>query len=508
MKPSKEFSSRYQAAKQWREAVRPWIEESFRYCAPDRRDDFSSTQIGPNKSNLKDTDTFTSVGEELATDLAGDLVNYYMPSTERWFEYDVTIPVPKDQVKAVTAMVQDREDTLWDVIQATNLNDIASALHFETATHGTPALWVDVSHIQQPIHCEVVPPHELLITPGHLGYLDRFRETMVYASTLEPLFFQQISAGEVSLEDRDLREKMKKPQATVRVCWGFWLDWSDPGNPKWRNEITVDGKRVTPEKPLDIGPMAGSCPLLVGRFNPRTGRPWGRGAAIKALPDFRTLDELSDVVLSGLDQNISRTMIYADDGFLDLSEGLQAGRAYPAHRGFTRENVYEFPSNVNVDQGFFTEDRFVDRLRTAFYQDGPRQKGDTPGTATQWIDERRRVQMRLGKPSAPVWTELQLPMIQRFEKLAVDLGKIPEAITHNGQAITVQPLSPLQKAQNQDKVMITRSNLDLVIGVLGPEQAPNFINMAETLTNLVRMSGDEIMVINEEPQVATPTPVQ
>lgn len=507
MKPSKDFSTRYQAAKQWRDNVQRQIEEAFRFCAPNRVLDFSCAD--PKWKAELEAETFSSIGEELATDLAGDLVTYYTPSTERWFEYDVTIPVEKEQIKAVEQLVGGREDSLWDLIQATNLNDIAPRLQFETSTHGTPALWVDISHIQQPIFCEVVPPHELLITPGHNGHLDRFREMTVHASTLPTLFALQIAAGDVALNDVSLKRKIETPGARAKVCWGFWLDWTDPGNPKWRSEITVDGKCVTP-KVIDLGPMAGSCPLLVGRFNPQYGSPWGRGPGIKALPDFRTLDELSDVVLSGLDQNISRTVIYPDDGFIDLSEGIQAGRAYPAHRGFTRDQIYEFPANVNVDQGFFTEDRFEEKLRRQFYQDGPRQRGDTPPTAAQWIDERRRVQQRLGKPSAPIWTELILPMIQRFETLAVQLGRIPEAITHNGQAITVTPLSPLQKAQNQDKVMVTRSNLDLMMSTIGPEATAALID-PQTFSNVIKTTGDDIIVLREEPQVApqkTPAPAQ
>jgi len=507
VKPTKDFSTRYAAAVRWRDQIKPDIEEVFRYCAPDRQKDFTD-QTDAVTDQKSETDTFTSIGEELASDLGGDLVTYYMPSTERWFEYEVTAPIAQDQAQQVEDLVSVREDALWNLIQSTNLNDIAPALHFETATHGTPGLWVDLAHIQQPVYCEVVPPHELLITPGHLGILDRFRERRVYADTLEALFHQQIRAGQVSLEDPGLKMKMKKPGCLVKACWGFWLDWSDPGNPIWRNEITVDGKRVTPETPLVLGPMAGSCPLLVGRFNPRPGKAWGRGPGIKALPDFRTLDELSDVVLSGLDQNIGRTLIYADDSYLDLREGLEAGRAYPAARGFTRDQIYEFPPNVNVDQDFFTEDRFLETLRRAFYQDGPRQRGETPPTAAQWLDERRRVQQRLGKPSAPIWSELILPMIQRFETLAVMLGVVPEAITHNGQAITVTPLSPLQKAQNQDKVMVTRSNLDLAFSTLGPEVTAQVVDVPTTFKNIKKASGDELLVINTEPPVAAAPPPQ
>ncbi len=504
-KPSQDFSTRYAAAKRHRDAQRPLIEEVFRFCAPDREKDFTINQmLHPGREQ---TNTFTSIGEELATDLAGDLVTYYLPPEVRWFEYEVIAPVPQDQAKAVMAMVQQREDDLVALIQSTNLADNSPALMFEVSTHGTPALWVDVHHIQQPIYTEVVPPHELLVTPGHGGVLDRFREKTIYAQHLQ----STLQSFEVDLSDPKLKEKMQKPGATCVLCWGFWLDWSDPGNPQWMCEITVDGKRVTPDTPINMGPMAGSCPLLVGRFNPRPGRAWGRGPGIKALPDFRTLDMISDTVLSGLDQSLMNTIIYPDDGFIDLSNGIVAGTAIPAHRGFTHDQIYDLSRNVNVDQGFFTEERFEQRLRMAFYQDGPRQRGETPPTAAQWLDERRRVQQRLGKPSAPMWTEMILPLIQRFEYLAVLLGKIPEAITHNGQAISVVPLSPLQKAQNQDKVMTTRSNLEMFATLVGPEAMAQFVDVIGTGQAVVKASGDELLKFHSEPQgqpVAPPAPNQ
>ena len=54
-------------------------------------------------------------------------------------------------------------------------------------------------------------------------------------------------------------------------------------------------------------------------------------------------------------------------------------------------------------------------------------------------------------------------------------GKLPDAITHDGQNITVLPISPLQKAQNRDKVMVSRSNLDLGFAVL-QDQLANVID--------------------------------
>ncbi|MGL6210512.1 MAG: portal protein, partial [Paracoccaceae bacterium] len=158
---------------------------------------------------------------------------------------------------------------------------------------------------------------------------------------------------------------------------------------------------------------------------------------------------------------------------------------------------------VNVDQGWFAEERIEGRIRTTFFQDGPRQRGDTPPTAAQWLDERRRVQQRLGKPSAPLWSELLYPMIQRVEYLAVEIGRLPDAITHNGQVITVTPISPLQKAQNHDKVMTTRSNLDLAAALLA-DQLPQYVDVIGTLKAVAKFSDDELLKIHAEPQQEAP----
>jgi hypothetical protein len=206
---------------------------------------------------------------------------------------------------------------------------------------------------------------------------------------------------------------------------------------------------------------------------------------------------MDEIVMTGLDQSLLNTLIYPSDGALDLENGVVAGTAIPAGKNFDRNQIFELNRQTNVDQGWFAEERIEERIRRSFYQDGPRQRGDTPPTAAQWLDERRRVQQRLGKPSAPLWTEFVLPLIQRFEFLGVQLGILPDAITHNGMSVKVSPISPLQKAQNQDKVMVTRSNLDLGFSVF-QDQLGQIVDPVATFKNIVKASGDELTVIAKE----------
>lgn len=482
MDPSKAFKTRYATARKWRSLVRPTIEEIWKFCAPDRVNDFT------NAMKRHEVENFHSLPEELASDLGSDLVSYFTPAEAMWANYSVVSPVPEDQADTVEDIVSQREKDLFNLIGTSNYNDIAPQWGFEAATHGTPALWVTQSSLYGGIYCEPVPPHELLICLGHRGILDRFREKHVLAGHLEA----ELEGNEVDLTSEKLQRLMNdKPETPVLVCYGFWLDWKDPARPMWTMEITVDGKRVTDEEVI-IGDIAGPCPLLVGRFNPQPGRPWGRGAGWKALADMRTLDKVEDIVLSAMEDTLKDTIIYPDDGFIDMSEGLQRGRAYPANRGFTRDRIYEFPRSPAPDAGYFQNAQMEDRLRVAFYQDGPRQTGDTPPTATQWADERRRVQARIGKPSAPLWTELFIPLIQRFEYLGVEIGRMKEALSHAESDIQVIPVSPLQKAQNADKVLITRSNLDLLASIAG-EQSGEVVDLLATFKKITEASGDELM---------------
>lgn len=484
-KPSKEFSARLAAARQWRRNVEPDIREVLRFCAPHRTNSFTQS---PHQRRPADVDTHISIGEEMATDLAGDLVNFFMPAEMQWAEYEVMAPIPEDAVQAVLKLVENRETQLFDFLDQSNLNEIAPQIMFEAATHGTPAIWVDSGHIAEPIYIEVVPPDELLVTPGHMGISDRFREQWVQTEFLEALL------PGMDLSDPKLSVKMKKPGSWSKVCHGFWLDWTDPGNPIWLREVTVDDKLVSGEKE-QLGPINGACPLLVGRFNPTPKNPWGRGPGVKALPDLLVLDKIEEVVLGKLDEQLDPAWTYVDDGVLNFSNGVRGGMAYPRR---SPEMPQPLIGGGDLDYGFFEKNQMEERIRVAFYQDGPRQRGQTPPTASQWLDERRRVQARLGKPSAPLFSEVLLPLIQRVEYIAVAQGQIDQAITIDGTTIHVRPISPMSRSQNQDKAMITRSNLDMGVQVFG-ENVGQLVDMKTTYQNIIKATGDELLVLNDKP---------
>lgn len=89
-------------------------------------------------------------------------------------------------------------------------------------------------------------------------------------------------------------------------------------------------------------------------------------------------------------------------------------------------------------------------------------------------------------------------MIQRFEYLGVQLGHFAQSITVDGRVVALNPISPLMKAQNMDKVNTTRSNLDLGMAVFGPEAMVQIVDPIATYENVIKASGDELLVVRKE----------
>ena len=501
--PSSEFKERYTDAKTFRSGVEDKIRQVYRFCAPGRETEFNQSSSRTSRSTQEEADTYHTLGESYAVDLAGDLMTYFTPVEARWFETEILNDFGGQQELEDMALeiVSKREDDLADMIATSNFYDVAPQIYFEGATHGTQAMWVQQASVTQPVFCEPVPPAELLLVPGHLGILDRFREKYVPAKSLESLFLNYAVTFSPAI-----RQKIdSKSRVMVKLCWGFWLNWSDPGRPRWMMEATVDGECITYE-PIDLGDMQGACPLIVGRFNPQPGRPWARGPGLSALNDLRAYDKIAELDLLGLEDAISNTIIYPNDGVLDFSDGLVPGRAYPAGQNFDRNKIFEMTKGKNLQAAWFSEERLEMRIMKAFFQDGPRQRGDTPPTAFQWSDEQRRLQQRLGKPSAPLWSEFVLPFLQRIEYLGVQTGRLEQFMSIGDQNLKVQPVSPLQKAQNRDQIGVSRDNL-MFGAQLFAERLPEVVDMKATLDKHMAASGDRLTVLNKgTPQGAQALP--
>ncbi len=239
--------------------------------------------------------------------------------------------------------------------------------------------------------------------------------------------------------------------STEEVVWGFWPTYEDPANPIWRQEIRVCGEPIGMD--TDLGEF-GAVPLVVGRFNPVGYSPYGRGPGWKMLPTIRVMDGVAEMTLEGMSKNLDPAFVYAHDGMLDLSDGIEGGLGYPSMPG-SADSVLPIGLVDNLDQAFFSEERLDEALRYGFFREVI-QRGKTPPSASQYIGDEQKQLRRIARPAAKLWDEFGVGLLKRFEWLErQDGGSLQDAEFSwiEEGVITTRPISPLERAQAREDVL-------------------------------------------------------
>jgi hypothetical protein len=480
-----EFDERWKAAKGERNANKHDLREIYKFLFNGREFEWDE---GSRPRNYEPEEIFDSTAAELNMDLAGDLVTYLTPDVVDWVSFEAGSAIPEDYVSAVTDELTKREKAIGKAIRSSNYYHEAQTI-FQEAGIGTVAAFVDRDALSNPIYVEPVPVSELSFVRGYRGLEDRFRSRMERYADL-PQIFPGAAFPEA------IRMKIDKGTGFASVCWGWWRDYSDPAAPVWIEQAKVDGKLVSDRI---LGPE-GACPLLIGRFGADPNRPYGRGPAWRRLPEIRVIDELSRMLMQGIDNRVDPAYLYSHDGLLDLQEGLESGKAYATYSEDVRRALMAVSPGGDIDYGYFSHENLVMILASAFYQDGPRQEGKTPPTATQWLDEAQKIHRRVGKPAGKLWSEFVAPMIRRVEFLEVEAGNLDAQIMVNERIVTMRPISPLEKAQGREDSMTARSILDTAAQTLG-EQTALVVDGAATIRNLKNAMGDKIVEVRSEEQM-------
>ena len=482
-KPDDEFDHRLRAAKKQFNAAKRELRELYVFLFNGREREFDSL----TKKHEDPEEIYDSTAGDTNLEFSSDLFSFMTPENQRWVDYQPGSAIPEEFEDEAAEAIKVYEAQVDKAIRSSNYYDTGPTV-FQDFGVGTAAMWVDRSNISDAITVEPVPLPELRLTAGVRGVEDRFREKRCWARDL-PILFRGASFS------KELKKKIDTPGAIVPVIWGFWRDYSDPGNPIWIHTAKADGETIVKDEIL--GPE-GNCPLLVGRFNPQPGLPYGRGPAWMQLPEIRTLDALRRMVLEKMDQSIDPAFTYFRDGLLDLSEGIEAGMGYPTQSP-AKDAVQVINTEGNLDYGLFTINELRENIRRGFYRK-PSQPGKTPPSASQFIGEEQAELRRMWRPAAPVFAELIASFLRRVEMLEVEAGILPGQITVKDTLVTIRPISPLMRALSREKVIAAQSIMGITRESFD-QQAALLIDGTATMTNIKKALGDELVVFRTEEQL-------
>jgi hypothetical protein len=453
------------------------IREAYFFTAPHRSRSISSSTV-PGKTRPTDAGELQiSIAMEEAENFATTLITSFMPEGVEWVDLEPSAGVPEVLKDEVAGKIAAQKAATFKLIGESNFRaELATALNPD-ASVGMFALWIDQpqARLDIPLSVRAVPLRELEVDVGPDGSIDsRFVVRHTAYRHLRRLLGRAIALP------RDIEVRVKRePKAKVDVRWGFWRLW-DEADVAWQHVVMVGETLVHAERLSGRG----SCPLIPVPFNRCSEFAFGDGPAIKALPELRILDDMAAGEIENVDGTLRPPMTFPDDSFAGIENGVENGAFYAIRPG-TANDVKPMYEAGRLDAVYFEQAKREQRVKRLFYNDFPQQRGDTPPTATQWVDEMAMAQRRIGTPGEKFWSEGPAEIFLRFYWLAERRGTL-KPIMDGEKLIAVVPNNPTRRAQNQQKVAMASRGAQLATAFF-PEEFKAKVDGAKAIDNIFRL---------------------
>lgn len=488
----KDACARLSDARSQKTEARKDIQEALFFTRTRLCWDVESKSRSTRRRDESEEELATGIGAEVSEDFATEVVSAFFPEGTEWVESSLDesalVDFEESDKADLKEMAKERNALIFSAIRASNFEAELGTSLDPHASVGTVAWWIEKRFNTKPVSVAGVPYKELefnVEADGSIG--DRFRVRWVKASKVKSVI------PDVDLPSSVQRKVDSNKNGWIEIVWCFWRDWSEPEGDTWKHVLLVD-KLAVHEQTLE---GEGCLPLIIARFSPDNDFAWGFGPSIKALQDYRVLDVITAATQDRVDIAVAPPIGYPDDGVTDFEGGLESGKAYPMRPGSGRD-IAKLYFEGDPDLGFYTAQDLERRIRRKHFADYPEQKGDTPPTATQWIDEMVKSQRRIGTPGKKFWREGPYEVFRRFEWILKKDGKI-EDIEFDGQTLALIPNNPATQAANNQKLQTGLQVLSIAKANF-PETAAAAIDEHATIAKIKELAKDEVVVMRDEEQ--------
>lgn len=461
------------------------INEYLRFADPSRPR-IGDSQNAPTDRAGEEDDLFDATLQEVHEDFTSDLVALAMPRTSNWVSYEPEDGLPDEIVAQIKDPLEARTKALFSAIAKSNFYDEAATEWAGDLAHGTGAMWGDDPGKGQPLRWEAIPPGQLLIVRGMYGGLSFKAREWSMPLDEAMAFWKRYRWPQELIEDSKDDQKKRR----IVTCVASATRIYDAGyDEAWQWRVCVDNKLIKEEKLRGRG----CCSIIVTRWRSHSSSAWGIGPGLKVVPDARTLDQERYLVLKNLGKIVDPIISYEEDGVTNVEGGINAGDWVPRLTGTKVPEAIGTESRM--DLAYFEEAGLQDKIRRGLFQYGPRQRGKTPPTLGQWMDEKNEEGRRLESPAAKIYAEGVFPVLYRTEYLLVKRGELDPVLMAADKAIKVTPLSPIARQTGSAEVATGMQLWSAIQAGVGPQLTGAIVDVAATVENMKKKLNDEIVVL-------------
>lgn len=480
----KQAEARLKRAREDKDKHRKRLDDYYQYAMPWRH------KIGQTYNDQDVDNIFDSTAMDSVADFASDMLATFTPDYFEWIEPVPSIEVNQADRAIIQPQIEDYNSAIFSEIRRSNFK--AEALEcYQDLSHGTMSMIVQDTHISKPFYCESIPANDLLIARGPFKDIGVKAYELCYTADQIPALWPK--AKENSELMRIIKDSPSKDLKVTQICW---RDYSDIGTERWKFSAYAE-KKFLLESADYTG--QGSCPIIAARWMTDNTTCWGIGPGYLKLPDIKTANILVELLLEKLEESVDPMWSYEDDGTMNLENEMQPGMWIPRSPGSEAPQPLE--SRANLDVGYFDRQALRENILRGFFQDKPLQRGKTPPTATQFLEEAADAARRLGAPAGRLVIEWQFEIYSRFAYLTARRGKLPK-VELNGQIISLNANSPLLRSQKQAEALQIQQYAAVLASIVGTELAQAAIDPVEAAYILKDLFGIKAKILVNKDELA------
>lgn len=436
------------------------LDDCYEYFLPNRNL-FDENMPGQSKMDR----IFDSTALEAIQQGASKLQENIAPIWSRWATFAPSEKIIKELESGQFDVTEDDIRTNLEE-QAEVIFDYINRSNFATQFYehsldllvGTGTLRIDEDdNDDMPIIFSAIPQKGIAFEEGPHGNVEtHWRRFTVKARNLERKWrgFKPSDAMKETIE--------QKPDADVELCEGVVYM---PKAKTYYGCVWVKGEAQISWM-QDFGT---SSPWVTGRYSKVSGEIRGRGPALQALPDVRSLNKAKEFVLQKAAIDLAGMYTATDDGVTNpYNLVISPGIVIPVgSNNSSNPSIQRLDTGSNLQLAQFQINDMQIAIKRALFND-LRDPSGAVRSATEVAIESRELAKRIGSAFGRLQTEVLVPIIKRVAAILTRRGII-SPIQLDGRDVDIKFMSPLARAQDGEDILSVQQAVSFVMQTAGPD---------------------------------------
>lgn len=479
---------RFKDAESLKSNWRNRYEETLRYTFPDRE---KFTERSPGEETKNGVQICDSTAINAVNKFVSNLQSSLVPPMRRWTKLTPGNSIPEENRDEAKKILESITHIMFDSIANSNFDTQISECFCDLAIGTGAMLVLKGESATTPLRFVTVPLHELFLEQGPLGRVDTvFRRHQVHGRNIKATWEDaKIPEAMQSKIDNEPNYQHTLIECTYPKKINIKVQEADDMGKVVLVNREVDGFNYVvideKSKSVLVDRDQESSPWIVFRWTVAPGEVYGRGPAMAALHDIKSLNKSKELWLKRASLDVAPPIMVQEDGFLDVENiDVQPMSVIPVQYnagGMNAPSIQPLVTGGSINLAQICINDLITSINETLFAN-PLGKIDAPvKTATEISYRQQELSKRIGSAFGRLQYELITPLINRIiyvlnEWDIFDRFDGVDDLKVDGRFISVKHESPLASAQDQESLMAMQQFVEILAQTFGPEAIPGLMN--------------------------------